>query len=200
MTGNTPLRNSAVGLMVLLTATAQARAGEADVIRSCELSAWSTDKDPAGLNVRAGPGTESPIIATIPPPIEAEGYEFAAEVSITGVKDGWFRIRRAEMVDYIGDDDKVVFDGEGWVSGRFLGLELNGSYLRDGPSQDAPVAFDFASAPKDADGLAVGPDSFVVDRLRDCEGDWVEVEGTLLDARHQGWATGTCANQVTTCP
>jgi hypothetical protein len=39
-------------------------------------------------------------------------------MSITGSKDGWIRIDRGEVVDYIwSEQDAVVFEGEGWVSG-----------------------------------------------------------------------------------
>ena len=83
------------------------------------------------------------------------------------------------------------------MSGRRLGLLLNDTELHHGPSESAPVV---AKLFKDDAGEAHGPDSFLVDRLNACEGKWVEVEGTFLGTHRRGWARGTCANQVTTCP
>lgn len=185
--------------MVFMAASQPASADDPKDVASCTISAWSTDKDPRGLNVRAGPGTKAPVVGRLPPPLEVEGETFATEVSITGSKDGWLRISRAMQNDYIWDvKTKVVFEGEGWVSGRYLGLLLNHGSLFGGPSLDSPVVATLSGT--DADGNANGPDSFVVDRLRACRGDWVEVEGTFLGARLRGWAIGSCANQVTTCP
>ncbi|HEU5020036.1 MAG TPA: hypothetical protein VFT69_18910, partial [Pseudolabrys sp.] len=116
---------------------------------------------------------------------------FAAEVSITGSKDGWFRIHEATINNYGFENAPTrVFKGTGWVSGRHLGLLLNRNYLYRDSSERAPVVAKLGS----------GPDSFVVDRLVACRADWVKVEGTYLGTRLRGWARGTCANQATTCP
>ena len=176
-----------------------ASADATDAIAICEIDAWSTDTDPEGLAVRAGPGTDSPVIARLPPPLKVGDEAFAAEVSITGSTDGWFRIDNAILINYIDDEPaKVVFEGESWVSGRYLGLSLNDRYLHRGPADGAPVV---ATLSRELpDGQYAGPDSFLVDRLHACQGHWVEVEGTYPGTRLRGWATRTCANQVTTCP
>jgi hypothetical protein len=187
--------------LLLVTGSGAAPAGDAGIggIVPCTISAWSTDKGSMGLKVRAGPSASAAIIARLPPPVEVDGYTFAPEVSITGSKSGWFRIDRATMDNYVEErEPKVVFKGEGWVSGRLLGLQLNDMDLHHGPSESAPMV---RTLLKDApDGKTHGPDSFVVDRLNDCQGDWVEVEGSFLGAYLRGWAKGTCSNQVTTCP
>jgi hypothetical protein len=188
-----------VGLLLVGSNPALA-SGDSTGIVACKIEAWSTDKDPKGLNVRAGPGTDHPVIARIPPRRKIEGEEFAAQVSITGSKDGWFRIESAILPDYIEDDDKEVFKGVGWVSGRHLGLLLNRMTLLREPSLSAPVVAKLFKDYKGPNDLGGGPDSFVVDRLDACQDSWVEVEGTFLGARLHGWTGGTCANQVTTCP
>lgn len=175
-----------------------ARADTAGTV-ACAISAWSTDEDPGGLDIRAGPGTGSPVIARLPPPLKVEEYLFAAEVSITGSKDGWFRIDGAVLENYLSDEEpEIVFEGEGWLSGRSLGLALNHPDLFEAPSTDSAVVATLFGI--DPEGSASGPDSFIADRLHACEADWVEVEGTFLGTRLRGWATGTCSNQVTTCP
>jgi hypothetical protein len=190
---------SAVGLLLVGSRPASAGADSTDIV-VCKIAAWSTDKDPKGLNVRVGPGTKNPVIARIPPPREIEGEEFAAEVSITGSKDGWFRIESAVLPDYIEDDDKDVFKGVGWVSGRQLGLLLNNRYLHTEPSATSPIVARLFKDYKGPNDLGGGPDSFIVDRLYACQDHWVEVGGTFLGTRLHGWTRGTCANQVTTCP
>jgi hypothetical protein len=187
----------ALGLLLMMTESGPASSGRGDKMDSvaCTISAWSTDTDPKGLKVRAGPGPDAPVVARLPPPIKVEDYAFAAEVSITGSKDGWFRINKAILDNYVGEQEpKVVFEGEGWVSGRLLGLTVNATNLRRGPSRNTPVIARLSSAKGE------GPDSFAVDRLYACQGDWVEVEGTFVGHRLRGWTRGTCANQVTTCP
>jgi hypothetical protein len=120
------------------------------------------------------------------------------EVSITGSKDGWFRIDDAVLIDYDSGGTTDVFAGEGWVSGRQLGLLLNDSDLHTAPSVDSPVVAHLLH--EDADGNLSGADSFDVTRLISCQGSWVQVDGTFIDTHLTGWATRTCSNQVTTCP
>ncbi|MBN2223092.1 MAG: SH3 domain-containing protein [Deltaproteobacteria bacterium] len=73
------------------------------------------DKDPAGLNVRSGPGTGYPVVKTIP-------TGRTAAVSITGSSGGWFHI------DYVRicDEDKSFKSMElaGWVSGSLLQVRV----------------------------------------------------------------------------
>lgn len=97
---------------------------------------------------------------------------------------------------------RVSGKGNGWVSGRRLGLGLNYQFLHSAPSRDSPKVATLSG--RNADGLVYGPDTFRVDRIHGCQGDWVEVEGALSNGtsvgpRLRGWTTRTCSNQVTTC-
>ena len=173
-------------------------------IVSCAVSAWSTDPDPAGLNVRAAPDRNAAIIGNLPAARDVGGESFATEVSITGSKDGWLRISQGWVLDYIFDEPtEIAFEGEGWVSGRHLGLLLNYRNLHGGPSSDTPVVATLAGT---NEGFRYGPDSFLVERIHACRGDWVEVEGALTvdgvarGPTLRGWTARTCSNQVTTCP
>lgn len=180
--------------LFLANSAALVSAATADEISACKISAWVKDNDPAGLNVRAGASRDAAIIGQLP---LIEAY-FPAEVSITGSKDGWFRVDRAVLDDYTGAEPEVVFEGEGWVSGRLLGLLLNIPDLHTEPSLESPVvAHLFYESPE---GNLAGSDSFIVTSLLACQGDWVQVDGTFIDTHLTGWTTRTCANQVTTCP
>jgi hypothetical protein len=160
----------------------------ADGIAACTISAWSNDTDSNGLNIRLGAGSGNPVVGQVP---------INGEVSITGSRNGWFRIDRAVLEDYDTGTITSVFAGEGWVSGRLLGVALNDPDLHAAPSDDSPVVAHLFH--QDADGNVAGADSFRVARLIACQGDWVQVEGTFIDTHLTGWAAGTCSNQVTTC-
>ncbi len=137
---------SVVALLFTPSASGLAVSADADAvgIATCSLTAVSSDTDPNGLNIRAGPGAKYAVIGRIPPPRTIGGDEFAGEVSITGSKDGWFRVKHAVMPDYIFDNDKDVFDGEGWVSGRYLYSSVEEQYLYSGPSTSKPVVADLS--------------------------------------------------------
>lgn len=190
-----------IGAILLLTicSSGPARSAGSQIagVASCSLAAISSDGDPNGLNIRAGPGTGNRVIGRIPPPRKIEGEEFAGEVSVTGSKDGWFRIKDAVMPDYINDDDKDVFSGDGWVSGRYLHASLEEPYLRSGPSTSKPVVADLSKP--SSKGESGGPDNFLVEHFYACLGNWVELDGTYFGEHLRGWTYGTCASQVTTC-
>lgn len=184
----------AAAVLVLPGATAAQDAPPA----MCEVSAWSTLAGPNGLDIRAGPGPGFAVVGRLPPPIVLEGDRFAAQASITGAQDGWFRIDKGWLTDYSAEDDtdELAFEGEGWVPGDALGLWVEGMHLYGAPSHEAAVAADF-SATRDGD---YGPDYFRVERLLDCRGFWVEVEGVYFGERFRGWSDDVCSSQVTTCP
>src|SRR5690606_21423301 len=114
------------------------------------------------------------------------------------------RISEGWLLDYIFDEPlETVFAGEGWVSGRYLGLRLNYRHLHNGPSFERPVV---ATLIGSRDGYPYGPDSFAVTRVYACRRSWVDVEGAItVDGNAEGptlrgWTVMTCSNQVTTCP
>lgn len=159
-------------------------------VKMCEISAWFNGPGPENLAIRAAPEPDAEIVATLPPPRQIEEFVFRTEMEISGFRRGWFRVNQAFILDYLFDEPtEIVFEGEGWVVGNHLGLLLNHQHLYEKPSFDAKTVADLA-----------GPDSFTVDRLHACAGYWVEVEGHIFGKHHRGWTSGTCSNQVTTCP
>ncbi|MGD0189615.1 MAG: hypothetical protein ABSD74_02620 [Rhizomicrobium sp.] len=156
----------------------------------CSIDAWSTDKDPKGLNVRAAPAPDAAVVAILPPPNNG----IAVEMHVIGAQAGWFRIDRAGFEDYPGEvSAKQVFSGQGWVFGGRIGFLVNNFNLKDGPGAQARTIATLSSDTS-------GPDSFVVRRVLDCQGDRAEVDGTFNGKSLHGWASGLCSNQVTTCP
>lgn len=168
---------------------------------SCDIWAWVTDTDPDGLAVRKGPSLSEPVIGNLPPSVEVEDYTFRTEVAVTGSRDGWFRISSGTVPDYFGETDgRSVFEGEGWVQGSHLGLLMNDAKVYGEPRAGSVPLAEWRNLAGDTTVGAVGADSFTVDQLFACRGSWVELQASYGEIRQKGWVTGTCANQVTTCP
>ncbi|MBN2224507.1 MAG: SH3 domain-containing protein [Deltaproteobacteria bacterium] len=84
--------------------------------------AWILDYDPAGTNVRSGPGTNYPVITRLP-------TDHAVIVKITGSVGEWIQI-----------GDTSIFPVDGWIHGSLLVVLVHYSTpLYKEPSFDAPV-------------------------------------------------------------
>jgi hypothetical protein len=177
-----------------LAATAPVETGGA---AACAISGWSNDTDSTGLNVRAAPRKDAPVIGRIPPPHAQADDSFAAEFDIVGSRDGWLLIRRARFADTgDGKGEHIVFAGTGWVFADKVRFLINNASLRSGPNAGAAIV-----ARLSARGGASGPDSAIIDHVHGCNGAFADV--TLHMAQRppvRGWATGLCSNQATTCP
>lgn len=108
----------------------------------CDLSGWSIDTDPAGLNVRAGPSARSRVVGRIPPAWTSPGRDgepgstYRAEFEIAGYRDGWFLVRRikAPGTGYGERYPRTLpqpYRGQGWVSARMVGAALANGGLPD---------------------------------------------------------------------
>jgi len=159
---------------------------------SCAVRGYLTDRDPKGTNVRGAPRADAPIIGYLPPAAmqpevaEVEGAEF----DIVGAKNGWLLIRNAEF------DDKVLFAGPGWISGRLAGTTINNSLMRAEPSDTARVTLNLEN-----DQRGWGPDSYTVIQIHNCRGEFADVSARDMDGKvSRGWVTKLCSAQLTTCP
>ena len=168
----------------------------------CKSRGYLKDTDPHGTNVRAAASANAPVIGHLPPlaRIEPSSNDLVgAEFDIIGAKDGWLLIRDA----HAGSDDKLVFTGPGWVSGRLVSLTLGGDTLRDAPDVDAKMIAKLSGELKD--GSAYGPDSYEVVTVHGCSSHFVDV--TIRLARSlapnakpmRGWDERACSTQLTTC-
>lgn len=156
----------------------------------CELAAWVMKGAPADLAVRSGPGPDHAVLAIVPGPYTDGEETYFPQVTITGSRDGWFRISEivTDLYGGLPTGPTTSFSGEGWLPGNVLRLWVESGRLWSRPSGDAPIAATFSS------------DGFKVDRLHACDGAWVEIEGNDAGRRLRGWTTDVCANQMTTCP
>jgi hypothetical protein len=164
---------------------------ETVAVESCDFDAWVQGSGPSARVIRDGPSADATVIADMPGPYE--GYNDIAypTVSITGSKDGWFRIDEVTTDRYADKDLVVAFSGEGWVPGKALALWVESPVLLEAPADDAAIAVDFRD----------GSDSLLtVDRLYACSGIWAEVGGTYAGSHVRGWSSDICESQITTCP
>jgi len=145
--------------------------------RTCQISAYVTDKDPKGLNVRSGPGSNYAIVGNLPTNTQAVIVELSAS------QGDWVQVTKAES------PNKVEFQGTGWVYAPLLGTSTRG-YGSGGVSV-------YTSA--NTQGAPIGriPDSTGV-KLLSCEQSWAFVEHESV----KGWITpdDQCPNPLTTCP
>ena len=160
---------------VALISIASAPLGAASTARGCKVSAFVTDSDPRGLNVRAGPSARARVIRRV-----REVSSGVAE--ITAVDGAWFRI--SGIVD--AETEQRLFQGNGWVHQSLLGIDVANSdpRLYAAPSRRARV---LAKLRADMDQVT----------LLGCIGDWARVR----HGGRTGWLSpaGQCASPLTNC-
>jgi hypothetical protein len=189
---------------------AQKRAGLPDGTEPCDLGAWSEDRDPKGLNVRAEPSVKARVLGTLPPPyrLKMGGSEntpeggWLTEFRIIGFRDGWFLIEGATPPGKAYEDEKKYprnapkpYAGRGWVAANKVGASYPNGGTRMGGLFQAPFtdakwtpAQRKLGGPLDTDG---GPK-----RILACSGYWGLVES---EDGVRGWWRSLCSNQVTNC-
>ena len=86
--------------------SAQTRTGtNAAAVVPCDIAAYVVDKDPAGLNVRSGPGSTFNVVGNLP----NRKVDGGIGVHITGSSGDWFRID--EAFEEGGEEERVFFKG-----------------------------------------------------------------------------------------
>ena len=176
----------------------------------CDIGAWSEDRDPKGLNVRAEPSVKARVLGTLPQPyrLKMGGSEntpeggWLTEFRIIGFRDGWFLIEGSTPPGRAYEDEKKYprnapkpYAGRGWVAASKVGANYANGGTRMGGLFQAPFvdakwtqAQRKLGGPLDTDG---GPK-----RLFACSGYWGLVES---EDGVRGWWRGLCSNQVTNC-
>lgn len=141
---------------------------------TCKIYAYVIDKDPNGLNVRKGAGTNFEVLGKIIPD------ENGVIVDVIGSTGNWVMFEDAETIE-----SEKAFDGKGWVFASMLGTSTRGKSKL------------YASANAKSKVLATLPTEEEVTILS-CAGEWAKVKS----GKRQGWLApeNQCGSPVTTCP
>jgi hypothetical protein len=176
----------------------------------CDLGAWSIDKDPKGLNVRAEPNTSARVLGTLPPPyrLKLGGREntppdgWLTEFKIIGYRHGWFLVEGAtppgkdyeDAARYPRNAPKP-YAGRGWVAASRVGANFaNGGTRMGGLFQAPHVDAKWTPVKDPQHGNEISADGGP-QRLFACSGHWGMVEVHKV----RGWWRSLCSNQVTNC-
>src|SRR5215216_959826 len=114
------MRAAAVILAMLACAAVHAQPARApgDGAVECRLEGWSNDLDEKGQPVRASPDANAAVVGRLPPPVSVGLDELSVTVTVTGYRDGWFRVGEAGYSDEV-QGVKVprnrVVKATGWV-------------------------------------------------------------------------------------
>lgn len=178
----------------------------------CDLEGWTTDTDPAGLNVRAAPSARAAVVGTLPAYDAGEGHLRTSRFSIRGSAGGWLRIERGAeyRVQDVPDEwpDRPAYAGSGWISGRHAGFAVQSARGYAKPDAASTEIVDLKS-----DWLT---DLGAVDRIVACSGRWALVDFHLEHRRDgdrlldltpreksaspgRAWFRGICPIIETTC-
>lgn len=174
--------------------------------RCFELTGYLDDKN--GRTVYAEPDAKSRALGRVLGPFRATAdYSLPISFEIIDGHDGWIRIRNA------GDDPQLIettprkmYDGAGWIRGEGVSVTFQGHQL-------------FARPDWTSDMTVLARDSFDSARMTaliGCDGSWAQARWQIDAAQEplrmlpeaivsraplvvQGWATGACNIQETTC-
>ena len=172
--------------LTALLATARGGAGAQRVgpaATRCDLYAYVVDTDPAGLNVRSGPGKQHAVVGNLP------RHEYSVSVRVTGATGQWLRIEGGEKQD----TGEVVFRGAGWVFGPMLATQTK-NYA--GLDPDEPRVKVFRQPSLRAAVVTRLPNETEVN-LIGCRGRWAQVRYKNFE----GWLDpdSQCYSTITTC-
>nr|WP_240049151.1 SH3 domain-containing protein [Parerythrobacter lutipelagi] len=153
---------------------------------------YSADKDPAGLNIRSGPGTQYKVLGRT-----NWQHLKMTEFKVLGSQDGWFKVLPNAEWNYRTQklEPLAGYAGEGWVSAKMLEMTY---YEGD--------EFDLHAVPgsKDKQHFIRELEVSGPQKLASCKGRWVQIEHsewTLADdpedeveTVYAGWILGFCAS------
>ena len=178
--------------------------------RKCDISAYTIDEDPKGINIRATPSNQGKVVGLI-----RTGKDADIGVSIAAESNGWFRLTSYETYA-TGKTTKV----NGWVHGTRLGSGLMimqggkaSERLREEPSDQSKTLLLLTWDPGEnatlqhlTAELPMGK-SEVIDfaKIKNaatavplaCQNGWVKIRVY----KYEGWVPQgrLCGNPVTTC-
>lgn len=165
---------------------------------------------PESLAVHERPDDASPVLGRVLGFYAGDDAGRAPEVRVLDAQDGWLRIIDAHDDESLldGAAPREMYSGAGWVRGEGVHVVLQTSRAFAAPGHDAPVVLE---APEGgwltevADQVAVTgcQDGWVLARWNVSAGRPERYQDYAVVSRDpvivEGWSTGVCAIQETTC-
>jgi hypothetical protein len=152
----------------------------------CNVRGYGIDADSAGLNVRATPSTSGKVVGKLfSSPDEETNQSTGPWFTITGVSNGWVKVRGADPTTIAVDSttEKQNYQGAGWVSTARVTVSLttpadetyftkreHKAYAK--PSFRSKVVEDWATTNARLQYENLGTDPVIVD----CTGRWVKLK------------------------
>ena len=130
--------------------------------------------DPAGVNVRSGPGAQYPVIGTLP-----TGPGVVVSPRITGSVGEWLRIEDIWVGEWPEESIHPRFPDSGplkltgWVSGPVLGVQTQWPEEYDSSTRSAVVPLH--EEPATGSAVLIRVKSWLVVPVVGCRGEWVKV-------------------------
>lgn len=175
--------------------------------RCADIRGYLQDESPAGRAVHRGPDFASPILGRIAPPDrdEWDGHDVAAGFDILTGHRGWLLVEGARDDPALtGKPPRPVYSGRGWIRGEGVRVGLQTSQAFARPSHDSDLVVEAPGHGLDhMAGIVACDGRWVLARwrlgpppvLRYSRSAIVAGEPRLVE----GWATGICNNQETSC-
>jgi len=174
-----------------------------------EVSGYLNDPAPGGRAVYAAPDTQSPVRGRILPPVQDENRDWAVSFAIREARDGWL------LVEGAGDDSvlterspRPMYAGRGWIRGNSVSVGVQASQMFAEPRHASDIVVQ-------ADPVHTLEGVGEMVEVSACEGDWVLSRWRIREPRDvryhdnavvtanplvlQGWVTGICNIQETSC-
>lgn len=183
----------AISISAAGIAASAAEAREIGIYRTCSFTAFVTETDPNGINVRSGPSASFEVVGKLPPVYQSSDQPpvlSMVEVTVEASQNGWFRVRDAHDNELLVDSPRKMYAGAGWVSGRLLTVKSQAPFGRDVPHIRGETV--------KLGALSFDADSFLrSSRISDCTGKWALAENEKYKFR--GWLNRLCGIQETSC-
>ena len=153
-----------------------------------------------GVEVRAAPSGESPVLLRLPDPIPVGDQEVAVAFTVTGWVPGWFRIEEAGYTDEVmsvAGGRRVPLERAGWVREGAVRTTVAGLELRAEPREGAPVSARLMGFQRMPGPVFVlhGPEGVALRGVIACRGAWAELDTEM----GRGWTDTLCARQRSAC-
>lgn len=155
---------------------------------ACNFLVMSQERDPAGLNVRAGPGTQFAVLGTVPPIVDSEGGMTSVagpQFEVLGSRKGWLYVESiGEEPDFTGKPERPMYKGRGWISGKkvFANVQSTKGFVKPNAHSAPVVNWD------DKKWSAV---EMQEQHILECKGEWGQFQTFYKTVDGSGKTTGS---------